>query len=131
MRIRTHAVAFVAAVVVAVGLSTVPAHATVHEIVAQWCAGQDDLAPPGISDPSKGNFARPLSASRVLVFDVDQAAETITITFDYDHPAVKVRSTGVTIPIGVDPETGFTLLLDIIEPDPEFPAFKHCPALGF
>lgn len=131
MRIRTQAVTFVAAVIVAIGLSTVPTHATVHEIVAQWCSGQDDLAPPGISDPSAKNFARPLSASRVLVFEVDHDAETITITFDYDHPAIKVRSTGVTIPIGVDPATGYTLLLDIIEPDPSFPAFKHCPALGF
>jgi hypothetical protein len=33
---------------------------------------------------------------------VDHDAETITITFDYDLPAMKVRSTGETIPIGVD-----------------------------
>jgi hypothetical protein len=128
---RTHAVGVVAAVVVAIGLSTVPAHATVHEIVAQWCSGQDELEPPGISQPGSKNFAQPLNATRVLVIEVDDDAETVTITFDYDHPAIKVRSTGETIPIGVDPDTGYVLLLDVIEPEPGFPAFSHCPALGF
>ena len=128
---RTHAVGVIAAVAVAIGLSTVPAHATVHEIVAQWCSGQDELAPPGISQGGSKNFAQPLNATRIVVTVVDDDAETITITFAYDHPAIKVRSTGMTIPIGVDPDTGYTLLLDVIEPDPAFPAFQHCPALGF
>ena len=57
-------------------------------------------------------------------------AKTILITFDYDHPAMKVQSTGMTIPIGMTPD-GFVVLLDLIEPNPDFPAFKHCPALGF
>ena len=131
MRIRTHVVGGVVAVVLAVGLSTVPAYATVHEIVGQWCSGQDELEPPGISRFGSKNFAQPLNAARVIVTEVDPVAETIFITFAYDHPAVKVRSTGETIPIGVDPESGFTLLLDVIEPDPNFPAFQHCPALGF
>jgi hypothetical protein len=42
-----------------------------------------------------------------------------------------VQSTGQTIQIGTDPESGFAILLDVIEPDPNFPAFRHCPALGF
>ena len=33
-------------------------------------------------------------------------------------------------PIGVD-DDGFTVLLDLIEPDPDFPAFRQCTALGF
>jgi len=131
MRLRLHLVGFAAAVALAIGLSTVPVHATVHEIVAQWCSGHDELAPPGISDDTKKNFARPLFASRVVITVVDDAAETIFITFAYDSPNVKVRSSGITIPIGVDPDTGYTLLLDLIEPDPNFPAFRHCPALGF
>ena len=67
----------------------------------------------------------------MVITVVDPIAETVFITFAYDHPAIKVRSTGQTIPIGVDPDSGFTLLLDVIEPDPNFPAFQHCPALGF
>jgi hypothetical protein len=131
MRLRVHLVGFAAAVALAIGLSTVPVHATVHEIVAQWCSGQDELAPPGISDDQKKNFARPLFASRVVVTIVDDAAQTVFITFDYDNPAVKVQSSGMTVQIGVDPDTGYALLLDVIEPDPNFPAFRHCPALGF
>ena len=42
---------------------------------------------------------------------------------------VKVQPT-VTVPIGVDPDTGFVILLDLIEPDPDFPAFQHCPKLN-
>lgn len=131
MRLRLHLVGFAAAVALAIGLSTVPVHATVHEIVAQWCSGQDELAPPGISDDQKKNFARPLFAARIVVRIVDNTTQTVLITFDYGHAAIKVRSTGATIPIGIDEDTGYPLFLDVIEPDPNFPAFRHCPALGF
>ena len=130
MRINRHLGGVIVAVVVALGLWTVPANATVHEIVAQWCSGQDELAPPGISDNGKRNFAQPLNAAKIVKEIVDPVAKTILITFDYDHPAVKVQSTGMTIPIGMTPD-GFVVLLDLIEPNPDFPAFKHCPALGF
>jgi hypothetical protein len=130
MRIRPHVAGFAAAVVMALGLSVVPAHATVHEIVAQWCSGQDHLEPPGISKPNSKNFAQPLNAARVVITVVDPVAKTIFITFDYNHPAIKVQSTGQTVQIGTTPD-GFTILLDVIAPDPNFPAFQHCPALGF
>ena len=130
MRFRRHVVGVAVAAIAAIALSVVPAHATVHEIVAQWCSGQDELAPPGISNPGSKNFAQPLNAAGVVIMIVDPVAKTVLITFDYNHPAIKVKSTGIRIPIGTTPE-GFTLLLDLIEPDPNFPAFKHCPALGF
>jgi hypothetical protein len=130
MRFRRHVVGVAVAAIAAIALSVVPAHATVHEIVAQWCSGQDELAPPGISNPGSKNFAQPLNAAGVVIMIVDPVAKTVLITFDYNHPAIKVQSTGIRIPIGTTPE-GFTLLLDVIEPDPNFPAFKHCPALGF
>lgn len=130
MRLRLHLVGFAAAVALAIGLSTVPVHATVHEIVAQWCSGHEELGPPGISDPEKKNFARPLQAAGVVIEVRDEVAQTVLITFDYDHPAVKVQSSGIVIPIGVD-EEGFTVLLDLVEPDPDFPAFRQCRALGF
>ena len=129
MRVNRHLVGGFVAVVVALGLGSVPANATVHEIVAQWCSGQDELAPPGISDDQKRNFAQPLNATKAVLQIVDQDAKTILITFDYDHPAVKVQSTGMTIPIGMTPD-GFVVLLDLIEPDPNFPAFRHCRMLG-
>ena len=130
MRIGRYLGGVVAAAVVAFGLAVEPAHATVHEIVAQWCSGHEELGPPGISDPSKENFARPLRAAGVVIEIRDEDAKTVLITFDYDHPAVKVQSTGIIIPIGMD-EEGFTVLLDLIEPNPDFAAFRQCPALGF
>ena len=124
---RTHAVGVVAAVVLAIGLSTVPAHATVHEIVAQWYSGHDELGPPGISDDEKKNFAQPLNATRVVIRIVNEATQTVLITFAYDHPAVKVQSSGLTIPIGIAEETGFPRLLDVPEPNPDFPASATAP----
>ena len=129
MRIARYVGGVMAAAVVAFGLAVAPVQATVHEIVAQWCAGHEELGPPGISDPLKKNFARPLRAAGIVLEIRDEDLKTVLITFDYDHPAVKVRSTGVAIPIGVD-EEGFTVLLDLIEPDPAFPAFSQCRMLG-
>ena len=131
MRIRTRLVGGVVALSLAIASWTVPVQATVHEIVAQWCAGQGELEPRGISRPGSKNFAQPLNAARVVVTIVDPIAGTILITFDYEHPAIKVQSTDETIQIGTDPESGFAILLDVIAPDPNFPAFRHCPALGF
>ena len=102
MRFRRHVVGVAVAAIAAIALSVVPAHATVHEIVAQWCSGQDELAPPGISNPGSKNFAQPLNAAGVVIMIVDPVAKTVLITFDYNHPAIKVQSTGIRIPIGDD-----------------------------
>src|SRR5688572_3317769 len=130
MRIGKYLGGVIVAAVVVFGVTVEPAQATVHEIVAQWCSGHEELGPPGISDPSKGNFAQPLRAAGIVIEIRDEVTKTVLITFDYSHPAVKVQSSGVIIPIGVD-EEGFTVLLDLIEPNPDFPAFQQCPALGF
>ena len=66
MRIGRYLGGVVAAAVVAFGLAVEPAHATVHEIVAQWCSGHEELGPPGISDPSKNNFARGPASSNSI-----------------------------------------------------------------
>jgi hypothetical protein len=129
MRVSTRVAGVIVAVVMAVGFGVVPAHATVHEIVAQWCSGHDALAPPGLSREGSKNFARPLNATGVVIVNVDPIAETIHITFDYDHPAAKVQRF-MTVQIGVDPDTGFAILLDLVQPDPDFPAFAHCPKLN-
>lgn len=104
-----------------------PAAATVHEIVGQWCSGQEPLAPPGISDPAKGNFARPLVANG-FVGDPVPFLDGLLISFDYDHPASKVVGTGVFVVVGATPEG--PLYLELIEPDPDFAAFQNCPNLA-
>jgi hypothetical protein len=105
-----------------------PASATVHEIVGQWCSGQDPLGPPGISGGSSAdNFARPLEASG-FIGGVVPFRDGFRIQFNYDNPNSKVVGTGVFVVIGqVD---GRPLYLELIEPDPSFPAFKHCPRLA-
>jgi hypothetical protein len=130
MRISRYAAGGVIAIVLAVGFWAVPAQATVHEIVAQWCSGQDPLNPPGISRPGSKNFARPLAAIGMLQVDFDPVLEIVIVTFDWDHPASKVQSSGILVPIGTT-EEGVPIFLDVPEPDPNFPAFQRCPKLAF
>jgi len=99
-----------------------PSGATVHEIVAQWCSGQGDLAPPGITDATKPNFARPLFASGVATRVPNGAGPgTVLIQFNFDHPAIKVVSAGAPVPlfgnVWITPWTT----------NDDFPAFQHCP----
>jgi hypothetical protein len=125
MRIK-HVAGVAVAVLLTMVFSAVPVHATVHEIVAQWCSGHEPLEPHGLSRPGSKNFAQPLNSSGALIVTVDPAAQTIHISFDYGNRPVKVQRL-TTIPIGIDPDTGFTILLDVVEPDPDFAAFQHCP----
>jgi hypothetical protein len=126
MRISTHIAGAALAGLAVMAVSTVPAHATVHEIVAQWCSGHEPLEPNGLSRPGSKNFAQPLNSTGAVITIVDPVAKTIHITFDYGNRPVKVQAIA-TVPIGVDPDTGFTILLDVVAPDPDFPAFAHCP----
>ncbi|HEX6322319.1 MAG TPA: hypothetical protein VFZ36_01235 [Vicinamibacterales bacterium] len=128
MRTR-HLTGVVAAAVMAGVLWAVPAEATVHEIVAQWCSGQDSLNPPGVSKPGSKNFAQPIEATGMLQTTFDPVLGAIVVSFDFDHPASKVQSSGVLVQIGMT-EEGVPILLDVPEPDPDFPAFGRCPRLG-
>ena len=128
MQHTRHVVGAAVAVLLAVGIATVPAHATVHEIVAQWCSGHAELEPPGLSQPGSKNFAQPLNAIGIVIVQ-PFGVNDLLLTFDYAHPATKVQSSGVVVPIGVTPDGGI-LFLDVPEPDPDFPAFRHCPALA-
>ena len=104
-----------------------PASATVHEIVGQWCSGQEPLGPPGISGGSRAdNFAEPLEASGVIE-GIVPFQDGFLVQFNYDNPNAKVVGTGVFIVIGeID---GQPLYLELIAPDPSFPAFQYCPRL--
>lgn len=121
----------VAATVGLVFVQAAPASATVHEIVGQWCSGQDPLEPPGVTGRSNAdNFAKPLTASGFITGDLvphtGSAGPGLLVEFDYDAPNSKVVGTGVFIVI--DPSV--PLYLELIEPDPDFPAFKACPKLA-
>ena len=120
-------------VVVATGLAllfnAVPAHAVVQEIVAAWCAGQE-LEPPGLSDPTKSNFAKPVNANGFVgpvVFNPGLGG--LLVTFNYDHPASKVEGTGIFVRIGATPD-GTPIFIELVQPDSNFPAFTHCPRLA-
>ena len=106
----------------AVAIGAQPAGATVHEIVAQWCSGHDPLAPPGISRDGAKNFARPLFASGVV--QLTPFMDGVLIDFDFDHPAAKVIAAGD--PVQIAPG----LWLEPFVPDPNFPAFEHCPGFA-
>lgn len=111
-----------------------PAQATVHEIVAQWCSGHDPLEPHGLTGGSNAdNFARPLEASGFISdpvpFDPPGAqGPGLRLVFNYDQPNAKVQGTGVYVVIGTTPVG--PLYLELIEPNPDFPAFRHCPRLA-
>jgi len=121
-----------AVVGIATLLPAAPASATVHEIVAQWCSGHEPLEPPGISGGSNAdNFAKPLNANgfiRGTVPFTGSAGPGLLVDFDFGHPASKVVGTGVFIVIGQTPVG--PLYLQLIEPDPNFPAFQRCPGLA-
>ena len=90
-----------------------PAHAAIHEQVAAYCSGGghgaiDDagfLEPPGITDPTEGNFAQPVLSNGVVV--ITESGPVVT-----DDPASKY-------PAGSSP---FAL------PAPDHPS-THCAAL--
>lgn len=130
-RRSTKLLAVVAVVGTATLLPAAPASATVHEIVAQWCSGHDPLEPPGISGGSNtGNVAKPLTSNgfiRGTVPFTGSAGPGLLVDFDFGHPASKVVGTGEYIVIGTTPAG--PLYLQLIKPDPSFPAFQNCPGL--
>ena len=129
MRISPRLTGVFVATTLAFMMSAAPAEAVVHEIVAAWCSGQE-LQPPGLSDPSKQNFAQPVNANG-FVGEVVPAPQLggLLVSFNYDHPASKVQGSGVFIQIGATP-TGVPIFIELVEPDPDFPAFERCPRLA-
>jgi hypothetical protein len=113
---------------VAILLHAAPAHAVVHEIVAAWCAGEE-LEPPGLTDPTKSSFAKPVNANGFVgpaVFNAQLGG--LLVTFNYDHPASKVEGTGIFVQIGS--AGGTPIFIELVRPDSNFPAFQHCPRLA-
>jgi len=110
-------------------LPAAPASATIHEIVAQWCAGRGELQPPGIQGGK--NFAQPVIANGFVGGTVPfngPAGPGLLIQFNFDHPASKVVGTGTYVVVGTTPAG--PLYVQLIKPDPNFPAFMHCPMMA-
>jgi hypothetical protein len=128
-RFVTRALIVAAATLGIVFAQVAPASATVHEIVGQWCAGRGELFPRGLSGGSNAdNVAKPLFASgfaTTVPFD-GSAGPGLLIEFNYDNPNAKVVGTGVFVVI--DPTV--PLYVEVIEPNPDFPAFQRCPRLA-
>ena len=112
-------------------VSTTPstAHATIHELVAQYCSGKGPLEPPGVdADDTKRSFARPVLANGLVtpVVTVTGGITNTTLLVDEEHPANKVDVLQyVTFPTG--PTS--TLTVPITAPDPDFAAFRSCRGL--
>ena len=131
VRRRLAASAFTVGVALALALVPAgPASATVHEIVAQWCSGHEPLGPRGITGGSAAdNVAQPLNANGFIqgvVPFVGSAGPGLLVNFNYGHPAAKVVGTGEFEVI--DPTV--PLYVEIIVPNPDFPAFQRCPRLA-
>ena len=125
-----------AVLALALGLFPAPASATVHEIVGQWCSGQGELGPPGITGGSKAdNFARPLFASGfasiVAPFDPDGeggASPGVLIAFDFDHPASKIESLGFFVQVDTLPD-GTPVYVEAFQIDTS-EGFANCARLS-
>jgi hypothetical protein len=126
----------VAIVGLLLGVFPATASATVHEIVGQWCAGQGELLPPGITGGSKAdNFAKPLFAngfaSIVAPFDPDDGGPLATgalVAFDFDHPASKIVSLGFYVQIDTLPD-GSPLYVEAFALDTSH-GFTNCARLS-
>ena len=98
---------------VALCVLATPAHAAIHEQVAAYCSGGghgaiDDagfLEPPGITDPTEGNFAQPVFSNGVV--EIGPTGPVVT-----DHPAAKypAGSSPLALPAPVHPSTHCTAL---------------------
>ena len=77
------------------------------------------------------NFAQPLNSNgfiRGTAPFTGSAGLGLLVDFDFGIPASKVVGTGEYIVIGTTPSG--PLYLQLIEPDPNFPAFQNCPRLS-
>lgn len=113
----------VVALTLTAAVAPTPAPATIHEIVASFCSGQNVQDPGGQSDPAKNSFLRALTATGVfqgIVFD--PALGGPKVVFDLDHPAMKFTWDGVS----------YVVFDGLFFPNlvPDHPAFANCRNLN-
>ena len=87
---RTRGFAVLVGTVLMLAVLASPAQAAIHEQVAAYCSGGGHgaineagfLEPPGITDPTKTNFAQPVLSNGVV--EPTESGPVVT-----DHPAAK------------------------------------------
>ena len=120
---RVLAVTF-AAITAVTAFASQPAGAVVHEIYSAWCAGKGEIEPPGISDDTKQNFAKPVMAGGVV--SLTPYLDGVLIDFDFDKAQAKI----VPAPDGpAIVQIGPGLYLERFILDPQFPSFLNCAKL--
>jgi hypothetical protein len=104
---------------------TVPASATIHEIVASFCSGgQGNVFPPGQSAFGSTSFLRALQANgTVTVLPDTPTAGAITIDYNNDSPAGKFSGNDVFV------QAIPGIWIEVLEPD--HAAFEHCTNFAF
>lgn len=122
MKRKLTATILVAAVLVVV--TPQPSTAVVHEIYGAWCAGKGEIEPPGLSDDTKKNFARPVLAGGVV--SLTPYLDGVLVDFDFDKAQAKVVPAPTGPPIV---QIGPGLYLERFILDPDFPAFLNCAKL--
>ena len=114
-------------VILALLLAAMPAAAEIHEIVAAECNGKGALEPPGVVDPSKPSYVRPLLATGVATFVPGPGM--LTIFFDLAHRASKYASDGPIVVITDGAGPGVDLILNPLPVELDHPSSDHCRKL--
>lgn len=129
---------------------TAPASATIHEIVASYCAATHEVQsptgdihdPPGLTPEELGgtseadNIAQPLLSSGAftaagadgdeeVVFGPPTEEGDTLLLIDEDERQVKLLGTDTFFY-----DAHGDVYVEIGQPDPDFPGFKHCANLA-
>lgn len=127
-----------------------PAQATIHEIVASFCAGIHEVQsptgdihnPPGLTPEELGgtneadNIAQPLLSSgafrageadgdETVVFGPSTEEGDTLLLINEDRSNVKLLGTDTFFY-----DSHADVYVEIGQPDPDFPGFKHCANLA-
>ena len=114
----------VVAIAATTAVAAQPAGAVVHEIYSAWCAGKGEIEPPGLSDDTKSNFAKPVLAGGVV--SLTPYLDGVLIDFDFDKAQAKIVP-APDAPAIVQIDDGLYLERFIL--DPQFPSFLNCAKL--
>ena len=112
-----------------VAIAPQPASGVVHEIVGQWCSGQGELEPFGLSRDESKNFAAPLVKAGVVSVHPFNGPNGpgLLIDFDFTKPQIKIAPTGNIIQIDTIPGVGPLYLEEFTLGDT--PPFTRCARL--
>ena len=104
-----------------------PAEASIHEIIAALCRGEDlgEVIPPGQNRDGQ-SFVRALQATGFIT-SIEETATAVIIHFDTTVPNSKFMSAGFDLTLEDEIAPGVDLVLSPLPiPDPSFPAHARC-----